>query len=43
VQETKINAPLSTAVDDKIYKYRYWGFEEKKGYGKFFELIRLHY
>ncbi|ORZ21536.1 Endonuclease/exonuclease/phosphatase [Absidia repens] len=33
VQETKVNAPLSTAVDDKIYKYRYWAFEEKKGYG----------
>ncbi|KAG0172942.1 hypothetical protein DFQ28_008498 [Apophysomyces sp. BC1034] len=33
VQETKVNAPLSTAVDDKVYKYRYWSHEEKKGYG----------
>ncbi|ORX56403.1 hypothetical protein DM01DRAFT_1285317 [Hesseltinella vesiculosa] len=33
VQETKVNAPHSTAVDDKVYKYRYWAFEEKKGYG----------
>lgn len=41
VQETKINAPLSTAVDDKVYKYRYWGFEEKKGYGKVSELLGL--
>lgn len=34
IQETKVNAPVSTAVDDKVYKYRYWAFEEKKGYGK---------
>ncbi|KAI8342003.1 Endonuclease/exonuclease/phosphatase [Chlamydoabsidia padenii] len=33
IQETKVNAPLSTAVNDKVYKYRYWAFEEKKGYG----------
>ncbi|CAO3613966.1 unnamed protein product [Cunninghamella blakesleeana] len=33
IQETKVNAPVSTAVDDKVYKYRYWAFEEKKGYG----------
>ncbi|CAO3591995.1 unnamed protein product [Absidia cylindrospora] len=33
LQETKVNAPVSTAVDDKVYKYRYWSFEEKKGYG----------
>lgn len=34
VQETKLNQPLSTAVNDKVYKYRYWSFDEKKGYGK---------
>ncbi|KAI8097046.1 Endonuclease/exonuclease/phosphatase [Halteromyces radiatus] len=33
IQETKVNAPVSTAVNDKVYKYRYWAFEEKKGYG----------
>ncbi|KAI9308638.1 Endonuclease/exonuclease/phosphatase [Cunninghamella echinulata] len=33
IQETKVNVPVSTAVDDKVYKYRYWAFEEKKGYG----------
>lgn len=33
IQEHKQNAPLSTAVDDKIYKYRYWAIDEKKGYG----------
>ncbi|KAI9480731.1 MAG: Endonuclease/exonuclease/phosphatase [Benjaminiella poitrasii] len=32
LQETKVNAPLSTAVNDKVYKYRYWSFDEKKGY-----------
>ncbi|KAI8062445.1 Endonuclease/exonuclease/phosphatase [Gongronella butleri] len=32
LQEHKVNAPLSTAVDDKVYKYRYWAFDEKKGY-----------
>ncbi|KAI7869737.1 Endonuclease/exonuclease/phosphatase [Spinellus fusiger] len=32
LQETKVNAPLSTAVDDKVYKYRYWAIDEKKGY-----------
>lgn len=34
VQETKVNQPISTAVNDKVYKYRYWSFDEKKGYGK---------
>lgn len=34
VQETKLNQPLSTAVNDKVYKYRYWSFDEKKGYGR---------
>lgn len=34
VQETKLNQPISTAVNDKVYKYRYWSFDEKKGYGK---------
>jgi AP endonuclease-1 len=34
LQETKLNEPLSTAVNDKVYKYRYWGFDEKKGYGE---------
>ncbi|KAF7731748.1 hypothetical protein EC973_008262 [Apophysomyces ossiformis] len=33
VQETKVNTPVATAVDDKVYKYRYWSHEEKKGYG----------
>jgi hypothetical protein len=33
VQEHKLNAPLSSAVNDKVYKYRYWAFDEKKGYG----------
>ncbi|KAI8887982.1 hypothetical protein K501DRAFT_174208 [Backusella circina FSU 941] len=32
LQETKLNEPLSTAVNDKVYKYRYWAFDEKKGY-----------
>ncbi|KAI7895261.1 Endonuclease/exonuclease/phosphatase [Mucor mucedo] len=32
VQETKLNQPISTAVNDKVYKYRYWSFDEKKGY-----------
>ncbi|KAI9319250.1 Endonuclease/exonuclease/phosphatase [Dichotomocladium elegans] len=32
LQETKVNEPLSTAVDDKVYKYRYWAHDEKKGY-----------
>jgi hypothetical protein len=39
VQETKLSAPLSTAVSDKVYKYRYWSFDEKKGYGKLLWLI----
>lgn len=34
IQETKVNQPISTAVNDKVYKYRYWSFDEKKGYGK---------
>jgi hypothetical protein len=33
IQEHKQNAPLSTAVNDKVYKYRYWAIDEKKGYG----------
>ncbi|KAI8143941.1 Endonuclease/exonuclease/phosphatase [Fennellomyces sp. T-0311] len=32
LQETKVNQPVSTAVDDKVYKYRYWSYDEKKGY-----------
>ncbi|KAI9496507.1 Endonuclease/exonuclease/phosphatase [Zychaea mexicana] len=32
LQETKVNQPVSTAVDDKVYKYRYWAFDDKKGY-----------
>lgn len=36
VQETKLNQPLSTAVNDKVYKYRYWSFDEKKGYGELY-------
>ncbi|CAM0137178.1 hypothetical protein VKS41_008758 [Umbelopsis sp. WA50703] len=32
LQETKVNEPVSDAIDDKVYKYRYWGYEEKKGY-----------
>lgn len=32
LQETKVNEPLSDAVDDKVYKYRYWAYEDKKGY-----------
>ncbi|OBZ82762.1 DNA-(apurinic or apyrimidinic site) lyase [Choanephora cucurbitarum] len=32
IQEHKLSAALSTAVNDKIYKYRYWGCDEKKGY-----------
>ncbi|GAA5796230.1 hypothetical protein HPULCUR_001600 [Helicostylum pulchrum] len=32
LQETKVNQPISTAVNDKVYKYRYWSFDEKKGY-----------
>ncbi|KAI8644183.1 Endonuclease/exonuclease/phosphatase, partial [Parasitella parasitica] len=32
IQEHKQNAPLSTAVNDKVYKYRYWAIDEKKGY-----------
>jgi hypothetical protein len=39
VQETKVNQPVSTAVNDKVYKYRYWSFGEKKGYGKMMEKI----
>jgi hypothetical protein len=35
LQETKVNAPLANAVDETIYKYRYWAFDEKKGYGKY--------
>lgn len=34
IQEHKQNAPLSTAVNDKVYKYRYWAIDEKKGYGE---------
>lgn len=33
IQEHKLNSPLSIAVNDKVYKYRYWAFDEKKGYG----------
>ncbi|KAI9029921.1 Endonuclease/exonuclease/phosphatase [Phycomyces nitens] len=33
IQETKVNSPVSTAVNDKVYKYRYWSYEDKKGYG----------
>ncbi|KAL0086905.1 Endonuclease/exonuclease/phosphatase [Phycomyces blakesleeanus] len=33
LQETKVNSPVSTAVNDKVYKYRYWSYEDKKGYG----------
>ncbi|KAI8992182.1 Endonuclease/exonuclease/phosphatase [Mycotypha africana] len=32
IQEHKVNAPHSTAVNDSVYKYRYWSFDEKKGY-----------
>jgi AP endonuclease-1 len=32
LQETKVNEPVADAVDDKVYKYRYWAYEEKKGY-----------
>ncbi|KAI7855233.1 Endonuclease/exonuclease/phosphatase [Circinella umbellata] len=32
LQETKVNQPVSTAVDDKVYKYRYWAYDDKKGY-----------
>ncbi|GAB5592792.1 hypothetical protein Unana1_07692 [Umbelopsis nana] len=32
LQETKVNEPMPDAVDDKVYKYRYWAYEEKKGY-----------
>lgn len=32
LQETKVNVPLSGAVDDKVYKYRYWAHHDKKGY-----------
>ncbi|KAG2191689.1 hypothetical protein INT46_005390 [Mucor plumbeus] len=32
IQEHKQNAPLSTAVNDKVYKHRYWAIDEKKGY-----------
>lgn len=39
IQEHKLNAPLSTAVNDKTYKYRYWAFDEKKGYGKLIYII----
>ncbi|KAI9278962.1 Endonuclease/exonuclease/phosphatase [Phascolomyces articulosus] len=32
LQETKVNQPVSNAVDDKVYKYRYWAYDDKKGY-----------
>ncbi|KAI8579837.1 hypothetical protein K450DRAFT_174538 [Umbelopsis ramanniana AG] len=32
LQETKVNEPVPDAVDDKVYKYRYWSYEDKKGY-----------
>ncbi|KAG2224192.1 hypothetical protein INT45_001310 [Circinella minor] len=32
LQETKVNQPVSTAVNDKVYKYRYWAYDDKKGY-----------
>lgn len=35
LQETKVNEPVSNAVDDKVYKYRYWSHADKKGYCKF--------
>lgn len=34
LQETKVNEPVSNAVDDKVYKYRYWSHADKKGYCK---------
>lgn len=37
IQEHKQNAPLSTAVNDKVYKYRYWAIDEKKGYGEWMQ------
>ncbi|CAG8475727.1 7004_t:CDS:2 [Funneliformis caledonium] len=32
LQETKVNTELEGVVDHQKYKYRWWGFEEKKGY-----------
>ncbi|KAI8379273.1 Endonuclease/exonuclease/phosphatase [Radiomyces spectabilis] len=32
LQETKVNSPVPSAVNEEVYKYRYWAFEEKKGY-----------
>ncbi|KAI8993642.1 Endonuclease/exonuclease/phosphatase [Pilobolus umbonatus] len=32
LQETKLNEPSSTAVNDKVYKYRYWNISSRKGY-----------
>ncbi|KAG1459806.1 hypothetical protein G6F46_008612 [Rhizopus delemar] len=32
IQETKLNSPLKTAVDPKVYPYQYWSFHDKKGY-----------
>ncbi|CAG8754446.1 9042_t:CDS:2 [Dentiscutata erythropus] len=33
LQETKVNEKEFNAVDTKKYKYNWWGFEKKKGYG----------
>ncbi|CAG8811296.1 3103_t:CDS:2, partial [Racocetra persica] len=33
LQETKVNEKEFNAIDTKKYKYHWWGFEEKKGYG----------
>lgn len=35
IQETKLNSPLTTAVDPKVYPYQYWSFHDKKGYGTY--------
>ncbi|CAB4398467.1 unnamed protein product [Rhizophagus irregularis] len=32
IQETKVNEKVNDVVDSKKYKYRWWGFDEKKGY-----------
>jgi hypothetical protein len=34
IQETKVNEKVNDVVDSKKYKYRWWGFDEKKGYGR---------